>query len=570
MTFLSNLAPRLPRDIPGFYYDEEKKRYFKIEPHPTAPSDAAWAAGNVKKRKAEKAQAQQKRKRQDKLKACIKRSSLLAHPLTGGRLARELGVVDPELPVESWLAALCHKGEVSFWPGQEQNPDAPSISCLLVEGGDEADGLGMAYAAIDGRQLQASYLPTDRHERINFGITQRMRASRLSALRDEAIQADITSIAYHQASHTVIVTSNSSAGGPDSASRGRVHLFQPARPDDLGEGDWGRHFVEHYGGRKPTWLLGDTGAYVSYTSPARGLTMNAARACPPSSSAPASCSSSSSSSSPGGLDALIATSHGIMGVDRSRTAGEVYWVTPKPTALGGGGGTRPPMRDVFGVDYHPSNPRVCYAGSRDGRVHRVDSRAPPSGSSGWDWFRHRSSAAHVRCLDDHRVLVAGPRSAMAIYDTRWAVRAGMRLGGGNNSSSSSSSSKKNNLFNDKVAQPVVQFTGYRNEAHIKIGLDVTHDVGGAAGLSAGGVVAAGLDDGTVGVFSLRTGRRLRAGDVDNPLRAATLRSPAGEGGLVKALQFRRLPWEKEPSLFVGVGPVVKKFTFGVEDDDGEW
>ncbi|KAJ0124902.1 myocyte-specific enhancer factor 2d [Diaporthe amygdali] len=553
MAFLSNLAPRLPREIPGFYYDEEKKRYFKIESHPTAPSNAAWAAGNVKKRKAEKAQAQQKRKRQEKLKGCIKRSSLLAHPLAGGRLAREFGVVDPELPVESWTAGLRQRGEVSFWPGQEQSPDAPNISCLLVEGGDEEAGLGMVYAAVDGRQLQASYLPTDKDDKINFGITQRMRASRLSALRVEAIQDDISSISYHQASHTMIVTSTA-ASGPDMSSRGKINLFQPARPADLGEGNWEGHFLEQYGGRRPTWLLGDTGAYVSYTSPVRGLTMHTARTCPP------------STSGSSGLDALIATSHGIMGVDGSRAAGEVYWVTPKPPAGGNMAqprhqqqhhhhGTRPPPRDVFSVDYHHSNPRVCFAGCRDARVHRIDTRAPfsTSAGSGWDWFRHRSSAAHVRCIDDHRVLVAGPRSAMAIYDSRWVAGPRMRPGGsgGNNNAAA-------------AAHPVVQFAGYRNEAHVRIGLDITHDVGGTAGLGSGGVVAAGLGDGTVGVFSLRTGRRLRAGDVDGSLGAV------GAGGVVQALQFRRLPWEREASLFAGVGPVVRKFTFGVEDGEDEW
>jgi hypothetical protein len=52
------------------------------------------------------------------------------------------------VPVESWTAGLRQKGEVSFLPGREQEPDAPSISCLLVEGGDEAAGLGMAYAGV--------------------------------------------------------------------------------------------------------------------------------------------------------------------------------------------------------------------------------------------------------------------------------------------------------------------------------------------------------------------------------------------------------------------------------------
>ncbi|CAI4218158.1 unnamed protein product [Parascedosporium putredinis] len=50
-----------PREIPGFYYDEARGKYFKIEGRATAPVSAPWSADNVKKRKrAEKAE----RKRQ--------------------------------------------------------------------------------------------------------------------------------------------------------------------------------------------------------------------------------------------------------------------------------------------------------------------------------------------------------------------------------------------------------------------------------------------------------------------------------------------------------------------------
>lgn len=535
------------REIPGFYYDEEKNRYFKIESHPTAPANAEWAAGNVKKRKAKKAQAQEKRKRQEILKGCIKRSSLLAHPLAGGRLLREFGVVDPEMPVESWTAGLRQKGEVSFLPGQEQDPDPPSISCLLVEGGDEAAGLGMAYAGIDLRQLQCSYLPTDTDEMINFGITERMRYSGLSALRSEDIQGDISSIAYHEASHKMIVASNNfNVSDPTLPSQGRITLFQPLRPGDDFE-----YGIRQYGGRRPTWLLGDTASYLSYNLQGSNVTMHAVRACP-------------ASTSGSGLDALIATSQGIMSISSSGARGGVSWVTPKPTGTARPRSSRNHHQDgstgdVFSVDYHPSNPRVCYAGCRSAKVLRVDIRAPNSSGSGLESaFRHRSSAAHVRCLDDHRVLVAGPRSTMAIYDTRWTKprRPASNGGRGNHQD-----------HNGKIPQPVVEFPGYKNEVHVKIGLDVTHDAGGIAGAGrGGGVVAAALGDGTVGVFSLRTGRRLRAGDVDDP---RVLRAPGG-GGVVKALQFHRLPWEKEASLFVGVGPAVRKFTFGVDNGEDEW
>lgn len=479
--------------------------------------------------------------------------------MVGGRLLREFGVVEPETPVESWTAGLRHRGEVSFLPGREQEPDAPSISCLLVEGGHEAAGLGMAYAAVDGRQLQSSYIPTDKDETISFGSdAARMRAPRLSALQSEEIQGDISSVAYHRGSHTMIATSTATSS-LDVESRGRINLFQPALTAELGILESGGWFLRQFGGRRPTWLLGDTPAYVSYTSPVRGLTMHTVRACPASAS---------------GAEALIATSHGIMAFDGARAGGEINWVTPKPPGdpqqsssrhnhHRGGGATRAHPRDVFSVDYSPSNPRVCYAGCRDGRVLRVDTRAPPPGSgsgSGWDSFRHASSAAHVRCLDDHRVLVAGPRSAMAIYDTRWAAPPRFPPG-----SSRNDHRNNNGNGNGNIAQPVVRFPGYSNEVHIRIGLDVTHDAGGLCGSGGGGIAAAALGDGTVGIFSLRTGQRLRAGDVDHP---RVLKAPGG--AVVKALQFQRLPWEKEASLFVGVGPVVKKFTFGVGDGEDEW
>jgi hypothetical protein len=461
---------------------------------------------------------------------------------------REFGVVDPEVPVESWTAGLRQKGEVSFSPGREQDADAPSISCLLVEPGDEAAGLGMAYAATYSEPLHCSYLPTDKDESINFGSTADMRASNLSALRGEQIQGDISSVAYHPGSHTIIVTSTASRG-LDVESRGRIDLFQPSRTASFSEDVWASYFFR-FGGRRPTWLLGETDAYLSYTSPVRGLTMHMVRA---------------SASSSGGPGALIATSHGIMGFESGREG--PYWVTPKPTEAqqrsfrrnqGDDSHRRPPLHDVFAVDYSHSDTRVCYAGCRDSRVCRIDTRVSPA-EGAWDSFSHRSSAAHVRCIDDHRILVAGPRSAMAIYDTRWV---------GPTRSSSSSGARHDNRDKNRTAQAVVQFPEYRNVAHIRIGLDVTHDAGGPDGHGGGGIVAAGMGDGTVGIFSLRTGRKLRAGDVDNP---QILKAPGpASGGVVKALQFRRFPWEKEASLFVGVGPILKKFTFGLEDGEDAW
>lgn len=397
--------------------------------------------------------------------------------------------------------------------------------------------------APDGHHVIGSYIPTDKDERINFAETDQMKASRLADLRPEAIhQHEITSMSYHRPSQSVIVTSTNPTG-PNGSSQSEVCIFPPRLSEDIVDDDASRrYFREEYGGRKPAWMLGGCDSQLRFTSPVRGLTVNCARACP--------------ASAPGQLSAVLATSHGIIHLDGEGSPA-MSWVTPAPGGRGWRGGGEagappappPPLRDVFSVDYHPSSGgRVIYAGCRDARIHRIDMRAPyREPSSGRGWHRHHSAVAHVRCLGDNQLLAAGPRSAMAVYDVRWE---GGRGGGA--------------AAGAAAPRPVVQFPGYRNAAHMQVGLDVTHDAGGVAGLGCGGVVAAAMDDGTVGVFSLRSGRRLGAGDVDDPgrLRAAS-------GGVVKALQFERMPWEKETSLFVGVGPVVKKFSFGVDDDE-EW
>ncbi|KAK7748075.1 hypothetical protein SLS53_001327 [Cytospora paraplurivora] len=522
------------REIPGFYYDEEKQRYFKIESGSTAPSTAAWSIDSVKKRKAEKELAKQQKKRQERTKDLIKRSSALAHPQTGGRLVREFGIVDPELPVESWAAGLRERGEIRFVM-HRRSDDRPNISCMIINGDDEASGLGAAYATPDIHHVIGKYIPTDKNDQINFAITDEMRASNLGDMRAEAIHLDeITSMAYHKSSNSVIIAALSPSGS-NGAIQSQVCIFHPRPSEGLIEDrDSLWYYRQEFGGRKPAWLLGACEHRLLFTSPVRGLTINSVR--------------TFSKSPPGHLDGLLATSHGIMRLDGDNGTEDLRWVTPE--VLGRNYNHNMP-RHVFSVDYHPSSPgHVFYAGCRDGRIHRIDMRVPLRHDSDWDWWRHRSAVAHVRCLDDNQILAAGPINAMAIYDVRWGSRRGPRSGG--NSA-------------QEASQPVVRFPGYKNNAHVKIGLDVTHDVGGVGGLGCGGVVAAGLDDGTVGVFSLRTGRRLGAGDVDD---ARKLRATAG--GVVKAIQFEKMPWERETSLFVGVGDVVKKFSFGVDDDEEEW
>ncbi|KAJ4327964.1 hypothetical protein N0V84_001639 [Fusarium piperis] len=115
---------------------------------------------------------------------------------------------------------------------------------------------------------------------------------------------------------------------------------------------------------------------------------------------------------------------------------------------------------------------------------------------------------------------------MALYDVRFLTR------------------------NPRGARPLLKFQDHRNEAHFHIGWDVSPDLN---------VVAAAQDNGTVKLFSLRSGRQLRCPTVDS----THVDSP------IKALMFQRMPRERLPSLFVGEGPSLRKFSFGAMEWEDE-
>ncbi|KAK1062429.1 hypothetical protein LTR74_010268 [Friedmanniomyces endolithicus] len=79
--------------IPGYYYDSEKKKYFKILANHVAPVNAKHAASNVgrEQRKAKKHKVEDRR-REKQLQQTVHRSRVAHHPLLAGTsLTREVG-----------------------------------------------------------------------------------------------------------------------------------------------------------------------------------------------------------------------------------------------------------------------------------------------------------------------------------------------------------------------------------------------------------------------------------------------------------------------------------------------
>lgn len=376
-------------------------------------------------------------------------------------------------------------------------------------------------AALDRPRLAGCYIPTDKDGRVNYSADPLRRRSRRHEIRVESNYFNsITSINYHAASHHVVLTSRLPASAWRSRpGLARMILFSPTLSPSDDDDDDAPHVYDHEPRPHPSWLIGETDAHMDLVYQVPNLEFRNARLAPPSHGSSA-------------LVAIVATNQGMLRVTPDNVEQTMVRVRqPSPHE-------KPRLRDVLSVDWHPTQPAIAFSGQRDGRLFKADSRASGHhwGAGGWEWFRHRSSVAQLRCLDDHRVLAAGPRGAMAVYDLRWLQRSRTR---------------------GKETTPVVRMNEYRSGARTDLGMEV-ETVGGGLGK----VVAAGMDDGTVGVFSLGTGRRLRAGAVDE--------FQLGDGGVVKCLQWERMPWENDPSLWVGAGAVVKKFSYGLDEgEDGD-
>jgi len=240
---------------------------------------------------------------------------------------------------------------------------------------------------------------------------------------------------------------------------------------------------------------------------------------------------------------LIGTSQGILQLDRSARPSLSWVQAPVKTKRRAAKAAR---KEIFALDLLRSNPtRVLLAGGRCGRLCMVDLRAP---DGEWVSLNHPSSIAHIKAIDEHHVLAAGPKNAMAVYDTRYTMR--------------SPPSSGSRVGNNNSTVPVLTFPEYRNASSIQIGLDVLLGPGYGSGL-----VAAAHDDGKVALFSIHDGRKLRCPALDGVNLArpssAEVNGPAylQSNAVVRSLMFQTLPEDQHASLFVAGRLRVEKFAF---------
>ncbi|KAI0433279.1 plasma-membrane proton-e [Xylaria sp. FL1042] len=307
----------------------------------------------------------------------------------------------------------------------------------------------------------------------------------------------------------------------------------------------------------------------------------------------------------------VGTSRGIAQWGRGLLPAST-WLAPEARSSAGPKWPYPSelFHDVFAIDFHPSHGEILRFGGRPGVLFTADTRVP---SITWSYIKLPSTITHLRCLNGgNQVLVAGLQNQLGIYDLRFARtnqgasddsgrvdiddrdgdisrkdRNRARNPRGHNSKGRNRNDKRagktwSDYVNKPTAQPVIQFEHYRNMAHIDIGFayDATT-----------GVVATAHDDipGTVALYSVRTGSRLRVLDLalegkpnfnDEMLSPRSLsrrgrptpeRKRMEDHPVIQSLQFQAFPGDHTPTLFVGSGPRsgITAFTFGVDDLNDE-
>ncbi|KAI1117417.1 hypothetical protein F5Y14DRAFT_402524 [Nemania sp. NC0429] len=554
-------------NIPGYYYDPEKQRYFKIENNKTAPTDAAWSSGNVKRRKLRDADAATALRHATLAKGRIRRARVLHEPLTGGFFAREYGAARADMHAACFAEGLRNKGCIPMrlpgWPGQP-------ITSMYVSGHDYRTGMCTVYAVPNETMLLAAYFPRDQNKRLD---QRPLRANYLvfgASCCVERHIPQISDVQYHAPSNRMLITSRQPF---DGAAPNSLWAFHP-RIDDADEDPL-----------RPLWRLP---SYSPFTNLLRGRATTAHNSFEAHCVAPAPDSSSSL--------CMVGTSRGV--VQCHPDAPSRDWLAPQSAP---GRDLLDLFRDIFAIDYHPHQSDVVFRfGGRPGALFTADTRTP---CTTWSHLRLPSTITRLRCLDGgNQVLVAGLENQLGVYDLRFA-RSSRGTGGdagdkididagkrsrrkrsqhnhfNHNHNVSPRNSPKGGGGSIAIAQPVIRFERYRNAAHVDIGF--AYD-------EATGIVAAAHDDvpGTVALYSVRTGSRLRVLDFASEGKAG---SSSGDGSsssagtsrardaeradlpVIRSLQFQTFPGDYTPTLFVGSGRRgrITAFSFGVDDLEDE-
>ncbi|KAI1149377.1 hypothetical protein F4825DRAFT_430709 [Nemania diffusa] len=559
-------------NIPGYYYDPGKGRYFKVESSKTAPTDAAWSSDNVKRQKIRDDDTAAAVRYLNIAKSRVRRARVLHDPLTGGFFAREYGAARDDMQAACFAEGLQNKGCISL---RSEN-DGVHVTQMYVSEGDYKTGMCTVYGVKENVRMVSTDVLRDENKRLDHRLIANYRIpGSISLPYWGGPIPTISDMQYHSRSNCILVTQQQPSTRRESAMLWKI---KPNAVDSDAEILLQLRLIPH---------------------------INA-----PHCVAPAQASSE--------LMCMVGTDVGL--VQWEESSGGRYWIdnnSPISSQLN-------LFRSIFTIEFEPGRVDIFRFGGRPGALFTADTRVD---FAKWPHLRLPSTITHLRHLNGgNQVLVAGLENQLGVYDLRFAREhrgtegdgnkidigavnsamgshnnhprhsqrgafKGRRRGGrGGKQGGTKTEYGTSHARSEVVAEPVIRFERYRNAAHVNIGF--AYD-------AATGVVAAAHDDipGTIALYSVRTGwqlrvldfategpgsRGVRSNDTMINLRAGinpyitytpTRRALPGYGlPIVKSMQFQTFPGDHTPTLFVGGGDKwcsVTAFSFGVNDLEDE-
>ncbi|KAI1323827.1 hypothetical protein F5Y16DRAFT_382687 [Xylariaceae sp. FL0255] len=389
-------------EIPGYYYDPDKRKYFKIEASKTAPPSASWSSDKVKRRKLADENAAEERRRTELSRGHIRPACVLNDALTGGFFARECGAMSDDMQAACFARGLRDEGSVSLampssrpeWEGTSSG-FGPQVRRMYVDGQDQRTGMCAVLATSDERSLVSGYIPRDENGRINQRLVANYRMRGIPPYH-EFILNQLSDIQYHAPTNNVLLTSR--APGHGLNDNNILWAFSPTTSTEPGND------------RMPYWRLPSN---FLESIPIKG-NREANAGCQGNIVTPAPAASSP-------LICAVGTDRGVVTWERGED--RMSWLTPIPTSATrrrNANGAEPEVdlafRDIFAVDFQPGDSSVLRLGGRPGILTTADTRTP---SLAWSFVRLPSAIAHLRCLGGNQVLVAGLRSHLSVYDMRF-------------------------------------------------------------------------------------------------------------------------------------------------------
>ncbi|TVY55531.1 hypothetical protein LCER1_G003129 [Lachnellula cervina] len=431
------------RDIPGYYYDKEKRKYFKIETK--SPAGSAYSSQDVKRRKTVDDDKEKRAKQAIREQGRICRSKILEASLAGQILSRELGQCHGLDAAQLLSGGLVPQGRLPAFLGPNCNP----LFTLFPR-------TDLGPSMVDIRLARGDVLSAFR-----MNVDKTDRSDNHGSI--EICHGPLTTDRIHSSQATRFLQVFGNGGRTTS-----LNMNEPC----------GRVVT--------TWLSGSTNSGIAITNthhprlpgaePDEEFSENISTIFGPGLDRGSEPNIFSSTAAPPDSPYLFAfgSSYGILGLRKSDFSLSWFKSDFYPR------GENP--SDVFALEFLADNHNILLSGGRKGILNIADLRVPNTSSE--DVITHPSCITHIRQLDNHRIIVAGLNSHLCQYDLRFrkltSTVSSRALGPKKHSSIPKSRRRDTSINNQKTTLSTLQYPDFKNDSTINTGFDIDLETGTVA------------------------------------------------------------------------------------------